>query len=200
MFENFVPEISHPFEGGDILIDRTKVNPLPFVFDRCVTWTLEDEEEAQQKMISYCEKSERMGLDAGECSLRRHIDLEECDDALFDRCNAAGCCYCSHGHMFAYGYEIDLSLEGALLDYNWTGASDNYLNLEYYGGPLAGKLNILPTVSWFVMNEMRSARDFDDVLAAEDRANNKFKDRGIKAPDAATYDICSLVNGGFRLG
>lgn len=48
VFENIVTKIPHPFKSGDILIDMTKSEPQPFVFDRYATWTLENEEKARQ--------------------------------------------------------------------------------------------------------------------------------------------------------
>lgn len=199
VFEHVVPEIPHPFEGGDILIDAAKRTSLPFVFDRCVTWTLLDEPEPRKRKALF-HASSKEGSATDDSCLERSKDLRECNLALDDRCSTMGACCFAHGDMCAYGYELDDADEKDLLKYSWAGACDNYLNLEYFIGPFDGKLAVLPTVSWFVINEDRNDLDCSARANIEHNAQGKFESRGIENPNAAPYDICALVNAGFKLG
>lgn len=142
----------------------------------------------------------RKGLEADEHVISRFMYLKDCNVALGERCSVLGACYFAHGHMFAYGYELEDTSVKALLQYSWGGASDNYLNLEYYNGPFDGRLAILPVVSWFVMHENRLPLDLTASKDEENSANERFRARGIDVPHASSYDICSLVNTAFRLG
>lgn len=197
-FEHFVPEIPHPFDGGDILVDVTGAPSLPFVYDRCATWNMESEEEVlakQEEMNHYLEEN---GIEPTH-ALRRFVNTAECDSAICERCRTAGVLCFAHGHMFAYGYEIAEGEEG-ILEYSWDGVCDNLLNLEYCNGPFDGKLAILPVVSWFVINEDRQHPSNLYGLESMKRAYERFTSRGIDIPEAGSYDICALVNAAYKLG
>lgn len=196
--DHFVPEIPHPFNGGDILVDSSGAPSLPFVYDRCVTWNMESEEEAMAKQEEMNHYLEEKGIGPTR-ALRRYVNTTECDSAICDRCRTAGVLCFAHGHMFAYGYEITEG-EDEILEYSWDGACDNLLNLEYYRGPFDGKLEILPVVSWFVMNEDRPSSSNWLGLESMKRAYERFKVRGIDVPEAGAYDICALVNAAYKLG
>lgn len=198
-FDHFVPEIPHPFSAGDILLDVSRAPSLPFVFDRGVTWSLEDKEKAIERQEKMNQSLKKKGIEPNH-ALYRFVYTKECNSALIDRCRTGGVLYFSHGQMFAYGYEIALR-EEEILEYNWSGACDNILNLEYYRGLFEGKLAILPAVSWFVMNEVRPpSSNLLGHVHWEERAYERFNARGIDTPDAAAYDICALVNAAYKLG
>lgn len=201
-FECFVPEIPHPFESGDILINAAGYTALPFVFDRCVTWTLEVGSDEYCDGAAFAVAKDDAG-DALEIPLVRYdINIDEFSEAIDQRAKLGFWDILSYaqGHMSAFGYMINGGGSQPILEYDGFGACGNYLNLEYYKGPLEGRLSVLPTVSWFVMNENREPLSFEARYKKEEKAVEKFRSRDIEIPDAASYDICSLVNEGFQLG
>lgn len=201
-FECFVPEIPHPFEGGDILINAAGYTTLPFVFDRCVTWTLEVGSGECCDGAAFAEAKDD-AEDALEIPLVSHdINIDDFSEAIDQRVNLGFWDILSYaqGHMSAFGYMINGGGSQPILEYDRFGACGNYLNLEYYRGPFEGRLSVLPVVSWFVMNEDREEpSSLEAHHKKEEKAVERFKSREIEIPDAAPYDICSLVNMTIRM-
>lgn len=183
-FEFFVPHIPIPFIQGEILADAT-CDSLPFVYDRCASWSI----------------GERRVPTFGDGAHHVLVSDDEFDDVFMDRCGKWPLVMSlRNGHMRAFGYEIEEGNPDSLLCYSELGACDNYLNLEYYRGSFCdGNLAVLPTVSWFVMNETRDETLCDAIWERKYAAEKRFADRGMGRPDCGGYDICSLVNAGFRL-
>lgn len=201
-FEGFVPGIPHPFEGGDIVINASSAGVLPFVFDRCVTWTIEDGPHADWEDIFDSNPGGETEAECGKPLLWRSVTIDDFSGAVKRRGSRFGFSDVldyGHGHMFVCGYTLDVGDPGSILEY-CPFVCDSFLNLEYFRGPFEGRLSILPTVSWFVMNEERGSCNFEASYEREEKAVEKFRSRNIAIPDAAPYDICSLVNEGFRLG
>lgn len=137
LFHSFV-ELPVPFMRGDIVIDRTDLEPHPFVFDHLKFWDSTEFVAHGGKPLPP-EQAEKL-------------------DRLVARMDA------KHGwdisHMVACGYELGSHYDGGPLNdpcdicFDVFGAGNNYLDLERYNGPLEGELKILEAASRFMKGEI----------------------------------------------
>ena len=130
-------KIPVPFKRGDIVVDRTSLNPHPFVFDHLKFWSSEELAAHGHEALSSAEAKK---LDE---RVARRDERGSWDDS----------------HMVACGYELGAHYGGGPLDdpcdlcFDVFGASYNYLNLERYDGPLEGRLKVLEIASQFMKGE-----------------------------------------------
>ena len=131
-------EMPVPFMRGDIVIDRAACNPHPFVFDRLTFWNSTELAEHGAQALSPEEVAAR------DAFVARFDEKHGWDDS----------------HMVAYGCELGFHYNGGPLEspydfcYDEFGASDNYLNLELYRGPLDGELELLDIASRFLKGKI----------------------------------------------
>lgn len=185
--DSVLPAIPTPFAPGDIVIDRTSRAPHPFVFCFTIPWTTESRDEVFDYELSNSSATLAL-LDAKGNPGRIRVDSERLirlvDDwfkpeALVDY----PCLTCYSGwQTVAFGYEVRPEYGELILDE--CGATRNYLNLEYYRGPLEGGLEILGAVSAYLKGNLslehvvnlsrimaleniaiKTRRSFDDLLA-----------------------------------
>lgn len=146
-----------PFKRGDIVIDRTDRDPHPFVFDYLKFWN--SAERAEHGCETFpdgeAEKLDRMVARSDE------------------RCGW------DMSHMVACGYELGSHYNGGPLNdpcdlcFDVFGAGYNYLNLEYYKGPLEGNLKVLEITSQFMKGELSVEHvvNFSRLLALWEHAD-----------------------------
>lgn len=133
-FDYMVSAIPIPFQRGDIVIDRTSRVPHPFVFGFAIPWARDRDGSVRVDN----EKLEELFHEQFN-DLHREIEASNIE-AFYD------------WRMTAYGYEIDV--ETGMVEVRPFGASDNYLNLEYYDGPLDGELRQLAIISELIKSEI----------------------------------------------
>jgi len=127
-----------PFMKGDVVIDRTALSPHPFVFDSLKFWNSAELAEHGCEALS-ADRAAKHDKRVARCDERHSWD---------------------DSYMVACGYELGEDYSGGSLDdpcdlcYDAFGASDNYLNLEYYTGPLDGELKMLQVVSKLMRGEI----------------------------------------------
>lgn len=132
--ESITPGIPVPFVRGDIVIDPADDVPNPFVFCFALPWKPDEETGGSLFDWEACKRVVRKDVVGQDLVLLANI------------VNWPG------WSTRAFGYEAYGS-KGALRLF-LCGASRNYLNLEYYRGPLTGRLSILKHVSDYLKGEM----------------------------------------------
>ena len=156
-FCNSFVEMPVPFMRGDIVIDRTDPEPHPFVFDHLKFWNSAEFAEHGGKPLPP-EKAEKLDQRVARRVAKHTWDIS---------------------HMVACGYELGSHYGGGPLDdpcdicFDVFGASNNYLDLELYDGPLEGELKALKLVSQFVKDEIDEglAMNFVRLVDLEARAS-----------------------------
>ena len=132
--ESITPGIPVPFIRGDIVIDPTEDVPNPFVFCFALPWKPDEETGGAL-------------LDWEACKELALWDVVGRDLAVLTNIvNWTG------WSTNTFGYEVCRS-KGSI-SFFLCSASRNYLNLEYYRGPLTGRLRMLKFVSDYLKGEM----------------------------------------------